>query len=185
MQTPPTVSQSGNRAAVELRPGAEGTQMCSTRLAGKEGKVLPGVEASPISWWDGSHILHETVQGSLSERLAHPQREAGVWTEANQTHCPRPLPFRTCPKPDKVVTVHSCSASLTPSRRPPPDPQQPGSLPLCPCPGSGLLEASTRLGWWGEGGEPDPSMKTSVIITAHFGGIFTCSPGSVLSPWLR
>lgn len=170
---------------MELRPGAEGTQMCSTRLAGKEGKVLPGVEASPISWWDGSHILHETVQGSLSERLAHPQREAGVWTEANQTHCPRPLPFRTCPKPDKVVTVHSCSASLTPSRRPPPRPPAAGEPASVSLPRIWLARGLYQAGVVGEGGEPDPSMKTSVIITAHFGGIFTCSPGSVLSPWLR
>lgn len=62
---------------MELRPGAEGTQICSTSIAGKEGEVLPGVgsQSDKLVGWLTSSMRRF---GDLSERLARPQREAGV-----------------------------------------------------------------------------------------------------------
>lgn len=126
-----------------------------------------------------ARILQETGLGAA---LPPP----GSCTEADQTHCPRPLPFSTCPKPDKGVTV----------RRPHP-------VPLAPSPsrpGACLSVPSIALHRaWHAGGlrrvtpgppgqvgvcvgeKSDPGVKTSVIITAPLWGTFTCSPGSVLS----
>lgn len=92
---------------------------------------------------------------------------------------PQATAFQCLSKPDKVVTAHPC---LPPSPRTPQSPQQTESLHLCP-------QHHLHRAWHANWGPPDQvgvcGVKTSVMITAHIWGIFTCSPGSVLSLQLR